>query len=39
MKLKKKEDRSVDTLVFLKSGNKISIEGATEAMCGVELKE
>ena len=30
MKLKKKEDQSVDTLILLRRGNKISMEGVTE---------
>ena len=30
MKLKKKEDQSVDTLVLLRRGNKIPMEGVTE---------
>jgi hypothetical protein len=30
MKLKKKEDHSVDTLILLRRGNKIPIEGVTE---------
>jgi hypothetical protein len=30
MKLKKKEDQSVDTLVLLRRGNNISMEGVTE---------
>jgi hypothetical protein len=34
MKLKKKEDQSVDTLFLLRMGNKISMEGVTETMFG-----
>jgi hypothetical protein len=30
MKLKKKEDQSVDSLILLRRGNKISMEGVTE---------
>jgi hypothetical protein len=30
MKLKKKEDKSVDTLFLLRMGNKIPMEGVTE---------
>jgi hypothetical protein len=30
MKLKKKEDQSVDTLILLRMGNKITLEGVTE---------
>jgi hypothetical protein len=30
MKLKKKEDQSVNTLILLKRGNKIPMEGVTE---------
>jgi hypothetical protein len=32
MKLKKKEDQSVDTLILLRKGNKIPMEGVTETM-------
>ena len=38
MKLKKKEDKSVDTLILLKKGNKILTEGDTEAKCGTETE-
>jgi hypothetical protein len=38
MKLKKKEDQSVDTLILLRSGNKISMEGFTKTMCGAETE-
>jgi hypothetical protein len=34
MKLKKKEDPSVDTLILLRIGNKISMEGVTETKFG-----
>jgi hypothetical protein len=30
MKLKRKEDQSVDTLILLRRGNKIPMEGVTE---------
>jgi hypothetical protein len=36
MKLKKKEDQSVDTLFLLRMGNKIPIEGLTETKFGAE---
>jgi hypothetical protein len=38
MKLKKKEDQSVDTSVFLRRGNKIPMEGVTETKCGAETE-
>jgi hypothetical protein len=38
MKLKKKEDQSVDTSVFLRRENKISMEGVTETKCGTETE-
>jgi hypothetical protein len=38
MKLKKKEDQSVDTLILLRRGNKISMEGVTETKCGAETE-
>ena len=38
MKLKKKEDQSVDTSVFLKRGNKILMEGVTETKFGAETE-
>ena len=34
MKLRKKEDQSVDTPVLPKRGNKISMGGITETKCG-----
>ena len=34
MKLKKKEDQSVDTSFLLRMGNKIPMEGVTKTMCG-----
>ena len=37
MKLKK-EDRSMDTSVLLKRGNKIPMEGDTEKKCGAETE-
>jgi hypothetical protein len=36
MKLKKKEDQSMDTLILLRRGNKISMEGVTK--CGAETE-
>jgi hypothetical protein len=36
MKLKKKEDQSVDTSFLLKTGNKIPMEGVTETKFGAE---
>jgi hypothetical protein len=38
IKLEKKEDQSVDTLVFLKRGSKISMGGVTETKCGAETE-
>jgi hypothetical protein len=38
MKLKKKEDQSLDTSVFLRRGNKIPIGGDTETKCGAETE-
>jgi hypothetical protein len=38
MKLKKKEDQSVDTLVLLRMGNRIPIEGTTETKFGAETE-
>ena len=39
MKLKKKEDQSVDTSFLLRMGNKIPMEGVTETKFGAETKE
>jgi hypothetical protein len=36
MKLKKKEDQSVDTSLLLRMGNKIPMEGVTETKFGAE---
>ena len=36
MKLKKKEKQSMDTLVLLRSGNKMPTEGDTKTKCGTE---
>jgi hypothetical protein len=33
MRLKKKEDHSVDTDIHLRRGNKTSMEGVTETKC------
>jgi hypothetical protein len=38
MKLKKKEDQSVDTSVLLRRGNKIFMGGKTETKCGAETE-
>jgi hypothetical protein len=38
MKLKKKEDHSVDTSILLRRGNKILIEGVTETMFRAETE-
>jgi hypothetical protein len=38
MKLKKKEDQSVDTLVLLKRGNETPMEGVTETKCEAETE-
>jgi hypothetical protein len=38
MKLKKKEDQSLDTLILLRRGNKIPMEGVTETKCGAETE-
>ena len=38
MKLKKKENQSVDTSFLLRLGNKIPMEGVTETQFGAEMK-
>jgi hypothetical protein len=38
MKLKKKEDQSVDTSLLLGMGNKIPMEGVTETKFGDEME-
>jgi hypothetical protein len=38
MKLKKKEDESVDTSILLRRGNKIPMEGVTETKFGAETE-
>jgi hypothetical protein len=38
MKLKKKEDQSVDTSILPRRGNKIPMEGVTETKCGAETE-
>jgi hypothetical protein len=38
MKLKKKEDPSVDTLFLLRMGNKIPMEGVTETKFGAKME-
>jgi hypothetical protein len=39
MKVKKKEDQSVDISTLLRRGNKIPIEGVTETKCKAETEE
>jgi hypothetical protein len=39
MKLKKNEDQSVNTLLLLRMGNKIPMEGVTETKFGAETEE
>jgi hypothetical protein len=38
MKLKKKEDQSVDNLLLLNMGNKIPMEGVTETRFGAKIE-
>jgi hypothetical protein len=38
MKLKKQEDQSVDTLLLLRMGNKLPMEGVTETKLGAEME-
>jgi hypothetical protein len=38
MKLKKKEDQSVNTLILLRRGNKTPMEGVTETKFGAEME-
>jgi hypothetical protein len=38
MKFKKNEDQSVDTLPFLRNGNKTPMEGVTETKFGAVMK-
>ena len=38
MKLKKKDDQSVNALVLLRRGNKIPMGGVTETKCGAETE-
>jgi hypothetical protein len=38
MKLKKKEDQSVDTLILLRRGNKIPMEGVSETKFRAETE-
>ena len=38
MKLKKKEDQSVDTSILLRRGNKIPMEGVTKTKCESETE-
>jgi hypothetical protein len=39
MKLKKREDQSVDTTVLLRRGNRIPMGGDTEMTCRAETEE
>jgi hypothetical protein len=39
MKLKKKKDQSVDTLILLRRGNKMPMEGVTETKLELRQKE
>jgi hypothetical protein len=39
MKINKKEDKSVDTLILLRGRNKTPMEGITETKCRVEMEE
>jgi hypothetical protein len=39
MKLKKKENQSVDTPFLLRMRNKILMEGVTETECGADTEE
>jgi hypothetical protein len=38
MKLRKKEDQSVETSILLRRGNKIPVEGVTETKCEAETE-
>jgi hypothetical protein len=38
MKLKKKEDQSVDTWILLRRGDKIPMKEVTETNCGAETE-
>ena len=38
MKLKKKEDQSMDTLILLRRRNNTPMEGVTETKCGAETE-
>jgi hypothetical protein len=38
MKLKKKEDKSMDTSILLREENEIPMEEVTETKCGTETK-
>ena len=39
MKLKKKEDQTMETLILLRKANKTPMEGIIETKCGVETEE
>jgi hypothetical protein len=38
IKLIKKKDQSVDSLILIRRGNKITMEGVTETQCGTETE-
>jgi hypothetical protein len=38
MKLKKKEAQNVDTVILLRRGNKVPMEGITETKCRAETE-
>jgi hypothetical protein len=38
MKLKKKEDQSMNTSILLRRGNKVPMEAVTETKCGAETE-
>jgi hypothetical protein len=38
MKIKKKENQSMDTSILFRMGNKIPMEGVTETKCGAETE-
>ena len=38
IKLKQKEDQIVNTLILLRRGNKIPMEGVTETKCGAKTE-
>ena len=38
MKLKKKDNQSVDTLILVRQRNKVTMEGVTKRKCGAETE-